>query len=279
MDVRSLKYFLTVYECRSISGAAKRCYIAQPSISAAIQQLEEHLEIELFTRHARGVEPTDAAHQLLPYAQQLTGDMAAISNLFRERAARQPFRLGLIRSLGAQRMGELLRDFSNGIEDIELTLVPPDAPCDARIVTSAYLTKQEAWEPIWKDEYLLAVPSDHPLGLNAQVKLAALDKLPFIYRTPCEAHETLLTAMRHEKLELDIRARIQTLEYAQAMVQAGIGSALIPDIPYLRAQKQMRFVEVAELNMVRTIGFAYPASQAKSETYKALLNVCRQARD
>jgi hypothetical protein len=44
MDLRSLKYFVSVYQERSFSAAAKACFVAQPSISFAIAQLEENLK-------------------------------------------------------------------------------------------------------------------------------------------------------------------------------------------------------------------------------------------
>ncbi|MDX5435152.1 MAG: LysR family transcriptional regulator, partial [Halomonas sp.] len=43
MDVRSLRYFIAAYEGGSISAAARRCHVAQPSISTALAQLEERL--------------------------------------------------------------------------------------------------------------------------------------------------------------------------------------------------------------------------------------------
>jgi len=39
MELRALRYFLAVYEELSLTGAAKRCFVAQPSISSAIQPI------------------------------------------------------------------------------------------------------------------------------------------------------------------------------------------------------------------------------------------------
>ena len=41
MDTRQLAYFVAVYEQRSISAAARQLDIAQPSVSSALQQLEQ----------------------------------------------------------------------------------------------------------------------------------------------------------------------------------------------------------------------------------------------
>ena len=43
MNLRNLKYFVAVYQLKSFSAAAKACYIAQPSISSAVAQLESEL--------------------------------------------------------------------------------------------------------------------------------------------------------------------------------------------------------------------------------------------
>ena len=82
MDLKSLHYFVSVYEKRSISAAAKTCFIAQPSISAAIHLLEQSLKTSLFIRHARGVTPTDTGERLYPLAKQMLGQADAIKNLY-----------------------------------------------------------------------------------------------------------------------------------------------------------------------------------------------------
>ena len=54
MDTRQLAYFVAVYEQRSISAAARQLDIAQPSVSSALQQLEQQLGTLLFIRLPKG---------------------------------------------------------------------------------------------------------------------------------------------------------------------------------------------------------------------------------
>ena len=61
MDIRELRYFAAVYRERNLTEAAKRCFISQPSISAAITNLEAELGTTLFIRHKKGVAPTRSA--------------------------------------------------------------------------------------------------------------------------------------------------------------------------------------------------------------------------
>ena len=82
MDLRALKYFIAVYEQKSFSGAAKSCFVAQPSISSAISQLRINIKcVQLFTRHARGVAATEHAEKLYPLAKGLHGQADAIKQL------------------------------------------------------------------------------------------------------------------------------------------------------------------------------------------------------
>lgn len=85
MDTRALKYFVAAYEEQSISAAAKRCFVAQPSISTSIADLEATLGVALFIRHPRGVTPTVEARELYDAAKKVLGEMSAIENLFTSR--------------------------------------------------------------------------------------------------------------------------------------------------------------------------------------------------
>ena len=69
VDLRQLRYFVTVVEAGQMSRAAEQLHVAQPAISYAIRGLERQLGVQLLERHARGVEPTPAGHALLERAR------------------------------------------------------------------------------------------------------------------------------------------------------------------------------------------------------------------
>lgn len=71
MDLRHLRYFVTVAEERNIGRAANRLHISQPPLTRQIQQLEEELGVLLFTRTPRGMELTAAGEQLLTEARHI----------------------------------------------------------------------------------------------------------------------------------------------------------------------------------------------------------------
>ena len=57
-NLRHLRVFVAVSDCKSISKAAPRVFLSQPAITQAIAKLEGLLETELFERHSDGMFPT-----------------------------------------------------------------------------------------------------------------------------------------------------------------------------------------------------------------------------
>ncbi len=238
--------------------------------------MEETLDSPLFSRHAKGVQPTDAGQQLYPLANRLLGDAQAIQRLFNHKQKKLPFRLGLIRSLGAERVSQLLKDLGNSVEGLELTLVQPEEDCDARIITSAYLQSDEVFQPLWRDRYLLALPVGSPLSLKPEITLSDLNQLPFIHRSPCEAVSTLTRALAPQAIHLQVRARIQTVEYALALVGAGVGAALIPEISQLQLRDNIVFRDISDIDLSRMVGLAYNKQAQHNAATRSIIAICKQ---
>lgn len=270
MDLKSLYYFTSVYELKSFSAAAKSCFIAQPSISSAIAQLEQQLNVQLFKRHARGVTPTEHGDKLFPLAKQLLGQAGAIKTIFTEKANKRAFNLGVTRGLGVERMSLLLKDFTAAQPFVELTLVSHLENVDARIILKDELKDGELFIDMWQEDYLLALPYDHILALNDAVTLKQLDGLPFIQRTPCSAWNNLQDTLAMTGISLDIRAKITTIDYAIGLVHAGIGCAFLPAHAEIINQSDVVFRSIDSLQLTREIVLAYSQSSEIVDTLKRL---------
>ncbi len=271
MNLRNLKYFVSVYQLGSFSAAAKACYIAQPSISSAVAQLEDELNQALFLRHARGITATDHGKKLYPLAKQLLGQAEAISSVFKDQQDKQKFHLGVTKGLGVKRMSNLLKDFTTSQPTIELSLVPQHELCDARIIIKDELKDEEQYLSLWQEDYLLALPLNHSLSLVKTVQLKDLDKLPFIQRTPCSAWTRLHDTLALTGISVDIRAKIQTIDYALGLVRAGLGCALVPAYREIIEQDDLNFKAIAGLQLTREIVVAYQQSSPLLTAFKKLV--------
>ncbi len=77
MDLRQLRYFLAIAEEGSISRAAERLGVAQPSLSQHVMRLEADLAVALLVRSSRGVTPTEAGERLQQHARGILRAVAA----------------------------------------------------------------------------------------------------------------------------------------------------------------------------------------------------------
>lgn len=75
MDFRQLKYFVATAEAGTVSRAAGRCGITQPSLSQQLAKLEASLGLTLFQREGRGMILTDAGRALLPRARRILAEV------------------------------------------------------------------------------------------------------------------------------------------------------------------------------------------------------------
>ena len=71
MELRHIRYFLTVADEGSLTKAAEKLLIAQPPLSRQIRDLEEELGTPLFNRKNNGVSLTEAGVRFRQYASQI----------------------------------------------------------------------------------------------------------------------------------------------------------------------------------------------------------------
>jgi DNA-binding transcriptional LysR family regulator len=96
VELRQLRYFVTVAEELNFSRAAGRLLIAGPSLSQQIKALERDLGVRLFDRDRRSVALTPAGADLLPYARGLLEEAEELRRRARRLAGTRPVRLGRV---------------------------------------------------------------------------------------------------------------------------------------------------------------------------------------
>ncbi len=269
MELRELRYFLAVYETGAITAAARRCFVSQPSISAAVAALERELGATLFVRHRKGVAATAAAQALYVRARRLVDDALSLKALFAPAPAAQ-VTLGLMRSLDMARLRPLIAPLAEA-SDLRLTLTEADAPCDVRIVSRAMVEEAEAFAPLWSEAYVLALPPAHPLRLAPRVVLGDLEGLPLIARCNCEnADQTADLGFKPQ-----VVAVATTEEWALALVEAGLGVTVLPE-GVVPPDARVAVRPLADLALRREVGLAWKRADASSPAVTRVLAALRQ---
>lgn len=82
MTLTQLRYAITISNSSSMNEAAKSLFISQPSLSAAMKELEEEIGIELFIRTNRGISITQEGKEFLGYARQVVEQYELIEHKY-----------------------------------------------------------------------------------------------------------------------------------------------------------------------------------------------------
>lgn len=260
MDFRALQYFIAVYEELGLSSAAKRCFVAQPSISTAIQQLESELECQLFVRHSKGVTPTPQGVKLYPCACKLVDDAQTIKLMFQETSPKISLSLALMPFLSGKRISLIIKALLASLQGLDLTVVDLTEKADARIVAASDVLPEETFHKLWCDQYVLAMPEGHPLTLHQSIPLKLLDGAPFISRQPCDVNDAWKFATQKLGITLDIKATVKNEEYALDLVAAGLGISVVPSHSTSN-RSNIVTRPVSDLNFERVVGLAYTMDQ------------------
>ena len=258
MDIRELRYFAAVFRERNLTAAARRCFISQPSISAAITNLEAELGTTLFIRHKKGVAPTRSAEQFHSVARRIIDDADAARNLFRTPSARHALTLGLMRTLDMPRTIALLKPLTSA-SDVALRLVGIHEAADARIISRSMIDADEHFIPLWTDRYVVALPPSHPLTLKDKLRTSDFAGVAMIDRCHCEQSEFFnRTAQPRETVAI-----AESEDWAMALVAAGVGIAIVPE-GVARANPDVAVREI-EVEVKRQVGLAYSAVRPASD--------------
>ena len=83
MTLQQLKYAVAVADTKNITEASRRVFISQPSLTAAIRELEEEMGITIFSRSNKGVTITNEGDEFLSYARQVLDQANLLEDRFK----------------------------------------------------------------------------------------------------------------------------------------------------------------------------------------------------
>jgi len=174
MTFRQLEYVIEVADQGSISVAARKLMISQPSLSQSIKSIEKEFNITLFDRNSVPLLPTKAgsiflnkAHIILTALEDLKQEVALVETTSKE------LLIGISDS-GALINKHIFRDFQTRFPDIRLLLVERDQHTLERMLEAGKLdmiftmiphdNPNVEVIPLVEDELLIALPQTHPVS-------------------------------------------------------------------------------------------------------------------
>jgi DNA-binding transcriptional LysR family regulator len=289
MDTRQLAAFCAVVERKSFSQAAERLGVTQPAVSLQIRSLEQRLGRQLLDRSGRRVEPTEAGRRLYASAQRV---LAAEEHLLEDLDADDDgaitgtLELGASTGPGGTVVPLLLCEFQEQHPDMSVRLTVSDTQTvvdrvaerelELGIVGAGRRHRGVAFEPFFRDEVVLACPSDHRFA----GKTISLDDLKgerlIVMQDGAGVRQVIEDELRKAGMrlrDLDVRIELGLQESVRSAVLAGHGVAFISrlaieaDLPAGR----IGTARVRGLDPVREIFLARATGRSETRAARAFV--------
>lgn len=289
MDIRALKYLLSLAEQGSFTRAAKEHFVTQPAVSIALRKLEDELGQRLYRIEGRTVLFTHAGEIALDYARRLSN---LESELFQRMGDLGELRKGRI-SLGTidaasiyvlPEVFSLFRERYAGIDvklEISSTMILVEKMDSGQldlVIGTIPVGGEREHEifPIFSESLLVIAPPGHPLVGHGAISAGRLSGHPFI-----SFHEGSITRRIVERVFAEkgvdpaITMAIDNPEAIKRLVSSGLGLAVLPRrvVQGELAEGTLAALDVKGLRIERNLGLILRSEQYISATAKAFLGV------
>lgn len=242
-EFRQLRSFIMVATELHFGRAAVRLNMTQPPLSRQMQQLEEDVGVQLFSRTSRVVQLTPAGKAFLVEAKKLIqqSESARDAALRAADLHRGAVRVGMIGATTYEFLPKLLLKARSELPNIDLNFRELTSPeqleelsmnrIDIGFVRLFSDTGDFQSTCVMREKMALALPLDHPLASRRRPQLSQLDGEDFIMYAPDARyfHNLLSDAFRREGIRPIFVQQMSQAQAILAMVSTGLGIAIVPE--------------------------------------------------
>jgi len=302
MNNRSQQYVLYTAQERSISRAAKRLGISQPSLSQYIQKLEEELGTLLFDRSVSPIVITEAGKIYIKAAEKIIDVESRMKSELEDLEEQKTGRLviGASPYRSTYIMPEILARFKQRFPGIQVELdeqitteLQEAAERGAFDFAITTLPVDEAifiYEPLMKEELVLAVSRTHPIHSQIQFAQEKGSRFPVAhFRDFAELDFVVLGEEQYlHKIFDELCTQTNcfprksiictNVQAAHAMVETGIGATIIPHSSIKRDGKNrtVNYYLLSELSVIRDTVVIYKRGHYLSSPAKEMIKLLKE---
>jgi LysR family transcriptional regulator, benzoate and cis,cis-muconate-responsive activator of ben and cat genes len=282
MEIRHLRYFVTVARERNFTRAAEKLHIAQPPLSRQIQQLEEEVGMVLLDRDSRPLRLTEAGRLLYEHAAQVLerfDDLRTMMRRFRE-AERPRFVIGFVASTIYAALPHLIRRFPTETPGVDVSLVEmvsleqivalKDGRIDVGFGRIRFDDPAVRRDVLREERLVVALPLSHPLlEQEGPLSFAELAAEPLILypRVPRPSYaDQVISIFRDRGLEPHIAHEARELQTAIGLVAAEVGICIVPTSVQRLRRDDVVYRELIEQNITSPIIMSRRANDRSHES-------------
>ena len=294
MTLTELRYIVALARERHFGRAAESCHVSQPTLSVGIRKLEDELGVALFERGSGDVAPTPVGERIVEQAQRVIEQAGHIREIARQGKdpLLGPLRLGVIYTIAPYLLPGLVRLLHKRAPQMPLHLqenythrlseMLRQGEIDAAILAMPFEEPGFTVEPLYDEDFMVAIPRDHAWIRRKSVKSTELrqESMVMLGTGHCFRDQVLQVCPelnRHSSGEgLQRTFEGSSLETIRQMVASGVGITVLPasSVP----------VKVPRDSMLAYVPFSPPVPDRrialifrKSFPRKAAIEMVRQA--
>lgn len=243
LNLRQIEVFRAIMLSGSISGASKLLYVSQPAVSRLIAYTEQRLGLMLFQRIKGRLYPTPEAKRLFEEVSAVYQSVQRVNEVADNLAEN---RIGQLRIASSPNIGQSLMPravaiFCQRYPEVRIvlhTLIPS-------VMLQSLLTQQVELgvtympvghpslevRPLYKNRIMAALPLDHRLAARKEIHIHDLIEEAFVgYSSDIPFGQLVQQIFGDEEQQPVPRVEVQQAHVACAMVQAGVGVALVDEL-------------------------------------------------
>ena len=201
MTLQQLKYAVAVADTHNITEASRRLFISQPSLTAAIRDLETEMGIIIFSRSNKGVTITNDGDEFLSYARQILEQTVLLEDRFKNKngnvnpifsvsAQHYSFAVNafidVIRKFGEKKYNFTLRETQTHeiIEDVahlksEIGVLYLSGR-NENIISKLIKKNNLSFRPLFTTSLYVFISTKNPLAKKQEIKLVDLEPFPYL---------------------------------------------------------------------------------------------------
>ncbi len=291
MDVRLIRYYITVVDEGNFSKAARHLHISQPSLSKAIQDLESRLGVQLLNRTTRSVEVTEEGRYFYEEGRRLLSHFSYVEqemHRLKERGLPR-LRIGMMesvknwlidtiaqyREVNEQLQIELREILSaNDVKEMLITF-------EADVVITNHLLMEENIRTIalYEEPLALIVAEDHPLAQKEKWSREDFIQSEWVMFPDGFQTKKNTQAYFHQlDIHPHVSYEVERFETAITLVEKGLGVTFLPESYVMHLENHSRFIvkKMHEATLMRSVYLAYATNRHYSPSMQHFIRLIVQ---
>ena len=197
MTLQQIKYVIAIANTNSMNEAAKNLFVSQPSLSSAIKELEDELQITIFSRTNKGVVITQEGEEFLIYAKQILDQVELLEEKYINHDIKKKFGVStqhysfavkafveMVKdfdmnkyefAIRETRTNSILEDVKNGKSEIGILYIND---FNEKVIHKLLKSNELQFEELIKCKGYVYLWKDHPLAKNKIITMKELEDYP-----------------------------------------------------------------------------------------------------